>query len=195
MVVEFKNNYIDSNLKDVYIRQDGKTLKIFFGGNGDLYFDIFGSFNYNEGIRTSSFCINSNTDIYNYFNEFFNDVLNCKIYNNNDLEYFQTCTNIELNRKLKIEDANSKLVKNEVIEWYSDSIYDEKANLLKIEKDNDKIIFTFFDNPDDPVFGFGIRICNFGSKYDPFNICFMNLYNKFQKLAKEEQYKRKTLTI
>lgn len=195
MVVEFKNNYIDSNLKDVYIRQGGKTLKIFFGGNGDLYFDIFGSFNYNEGIRTSSFCINSNTYIYSYFNEFFNDVLNCKIYNNNDLEPFQTCTNIELNRKLKIEDANSKLVKNGVIEWYSDSIYDEKANLLKIEKDNDKIIFTFFDNPDDPVFGFGIRICNFGSKYDPFNICFMNLYNKFQKLAKEEQYKRKTLTI
>ncbi len=194
MVVEFKDNYIDSNLKDVFIRQNGKILKIFFGGNGDLYFDIFGSINYNSGIRTSSICIDTNTDIYDYFNEFFNDILNCNIYNNSDLDSCQTYTNIELNRKVASQNANSKLVKNGIIEWYSDSIYDEKANLLKIEKNNDKIILTFFDNPDDPIFGFGIRICNSGSKYDPFNICFMNLFNKFQKLSKEKQHK-KILTI
>lgn len=42
-------------------------------------------------------------------------------------------------------------------------IYSEKANKLKIEKKDNKIILTFTDNPDDPTFGFGIRICNSGS--------------------------------
>ena len=35
----------------------------------------------------------------------------------------------------------------------------------KIEKKDNEIILTFTDNPDDSTFGFGIRICNSGSKY------------------------------
>ena len=42
MVVEFKECEMDYNVKDIYIRDNNKVLKIFYGNNGDLYFDIFG---------------------------------------------------------------------------------------------------------------------------------------------------------
>ena len=69
------------------------------------------------------------------------------------------------------------------ITWYSDNIYDERANILRITKSANNITLNFTDNPDDPAFGFSIRICNSGSKYDPFNICFMKLFNELQILS------------
>lgn len=84
---------------------------------------------------------------------------------------------------MKEKKANEKLIHNEVIIFYSDSIYDEKANILKINKNDGFILLEFIDNEDDPIFGFGIRISNSGSKYDPFNICFMRLFNNLQELS------------
>ena len=183
MVIDFKNNGIYPSLKDIFIRQDGKTLKIFYGATDDLYFDIFGDYSFNEsGIRTSKFCIVKDSDIYSYFDNLFNAILNCEVYDDdNDLDFISSYDGKNLNKKLQESNANSKLVKNGNIEWYSDSIYDEKANLLIIERTDEGIVFSFFDNPDDPTFGFGIRICNSSSKYDPFNLCFMKLLNQFQK--------------
>ncbi len=183
MVIEFKNNNIYPSLKDVFIRQDGKTLKIFYGATGDLYFDIFGSYGFNDsGIRMSKFCIGKDSEIYFYFVDLFYDILNCRVYDDNDLDFNER----DLNKHLQEANVNSRLLKNGNIEWYSDSIYDEKANLLRIEKNDKGIIFSFFDNPEDPTFGFGIRICNSGSKYEPFNLCFMKLFNQFQQIIKSD---------
>ena len=58
MVVEFRDNNCFSGVKDIFIRDGKKLLKIFYGANGDLYFDIFGSCNKNEnGLRTAIFNI------------------------------------------------------------------------------------------------------------------------------------------
>lgn len=97
------------------------------------------------------------------------------------------------NERLKSSYAYNSLVQDSTIIWYSDNIYDEKANKLSIEKIDDEIILTFIENPDDPTFGFGIRICNSGSKYDPFNICFMNLFNQLQQLNKRDKQSPTTL--
>ena len=98
-----------------------------------------------------------------------------------------------MNELLKNNGVYNRLVQDSAIIWYSDNIYDEKANKLKIEKKDDKIILTFTDNPDDPTFGFGIRICNSGSKYEPFNLCFMNLFNQLQVLNRQEEQKKLVL--
>lgn len=188
MNIEFKNNYIYDNLKDIYITQDGKTLKIIYGGNGDLYIDIFGEYSINElGVNNATFCIKKDSDLYYCFDSLLNSILNCQVYNiDEELEISTFSGSKYLNEKLKRMNANRELVHNGIVEWYSDSVYDEKANLLKIEKIDEEIVLTFYDNPKDPIFGFGIRICNSGSKYDPFNICFMNLFNKFQEIAKSK---------
>ena len=181
MKVQFRENDVFKNLKDIFIIKETQALKIFYGGNGDLYFDVLCTFNQNN--KTTTFSISNNDVIYDYFNELYNNILYCNVFNN-----------LEINKKLLFEKANSKLVKNGVINWYSDSNYDKKANLLKIEKINKEIILTFFDNPEDFVLGFGIRFCNSGSKYYPFNVCFMNLYNELQNLYDKNDNFKKILT-
>ena len=88
MIIEFKDNNIYPNLKDIFIRQDGKILKIFYGATGDLYFDIFGSYSFNDsGIRTSKFYLNKDSDVYSCFDTLFNDLIDCKVYDDDDLDF------------------------------------------------------------------------------------------------------------
>lgn len=201
MVVEFKDNNCFSGVKDVFVRDGKKLLKIFYGANGDLYFDIFGSRNKDEqGLYTATFSIKQQEEVYQYFEQLVNSIIDCKVFDMSkiELEFCDSDNSItnemssvqKRNENLKTKQVYKKLVHSDIIIWYSDNIYDESANILQIEKDCEEIKLTFIDNPDDPAFGFGIRICNSGSKYDPFNICFMNLFNQFQLLAKDNSIKK-----
>lgn len=201
MTVEFKNNDCFDKVKDILIRNEKKLLKIFYGSNGDLYLDIFGDHNINEGENyTATFSINQNQEIYQYFESLIDSIIKCKVFAVSDIELEMCNTKEQMNELLKSNqlyneglknsDVYNRLVQDSSIIWYSDNIYDEKANKLRIEKKDDKIILTFIDNPDDPTFGFGIRICNSGSKYDPFNVCFMNLFNQLQTLNKRNEQKK-----
>lgn len=164
-MIEFKDNYIYKGLKDIFIRDGKKLLKIFYGGNGDLYFDIFGDRRQLD------------SQIYEYIADFF-------IENGNE-EWF--IFNKLINDIMNDKDRNKeKLMQGNIVNWYSDEIYDEKANKLSIQRLDEGIKLTFLNNPDDPNFGFGIKICNSGSKYEPFNIHFMNMYNEFQTLSKQK---------
>lgn len=197
MIVEFKNNDCFTKVKDILIRDEKKLLKIFYGSNGDLYINIFGEHNIDEnGNYTATFSINKKEEIYQYFESLIDNIIKCNVFDVNDNES-KKCNTKEVlnynqlyNEELKNRDAYNRLVHDSTIIWYSDDIYDEKANKLRIKKEADKIILTFINNPDDPTFGFGIRICNSGSKYDPFNICFMNLFNQLQPLNKKEEQKK-----
>lgn len=188
MIVEFKNNNCFNKVKDILIRDEKKSLKIFYGSNFDLYIDIFGDHNIDEnGYYNATFSINQSQEIYQYFETLIDNIIKCKVFDVSGSE-------LEMrNTKGQINNIHNRLVQDSAIVWYSDNIYDEKANKLKIEKKDDEIILTFTDNPDDPTFGFGIRICNSGSKYDPFNLCFMNLFNQLQLLNKQDEQKKLVL--
>ncbi len=199
MVVEFKENHCLCGVKDVLIRDGKKLLKIFYGANGDLYFDIFGSRNKEENsLCSATFSINKNEEIYKYFQFLVNNIIFCKVFDMSETELelcdfnkiFTDDSIQKRNENLKTKQVYKKLVQNDTVIWYSDNTYDENANILQIERNCEEIKLTFIDNPADPAFGFGIRICNSGSKYDPFNICFMNLFNQLQLLVKEESIKR-----
>jgi len=69
---------------------------------------------------------------------------------------------------------------------------------MTIKEYDGKIRLDFFDNPDDYIEGFGIRICNSGSKYMPFNICFMRFFSTLSEYlisSKEENIQKKIGTI
>lgn len=191
MIVEFKNNNWLDKVKDILIRDEKKLLKIFYGSNFDLYIDIFGERIIDEnGYYNATFSINQSQEVYQYFESLMDNIIKCKVFDASDIELGICDSNEQINELSKNSSVYNRLVQDSTIIWYSDNIYDEKANKLKIEKKDDKIILTFTDNPNDPAFGFGIRICNSGSKYTPFNLCFMNLFNQLQALNKKDEQKK-----
>lgn len=191
MILEFKNNPCFEEIKDVLIRDGKQLLKIFYGSNFDLYIDIFGDYSIDENdCYSATFAIDHDQELYKYFESLVDNIINCNIFDAGNNEPEKCNTEEQMNESLKIKSVYNLLIQDSIITWYSDNIYEEKANKLRIEKKDNKIILTFIDNPDDPTFGFGIRICNSGSKYEPFNLCFMNLFNQLQALNKNENQKK-----
>lgn len=167
------------------MRKDNKTLKIFYWGNGDLYFDIYGEYTeIKEGYTT-------------YFESLLQSIREADIFTPSEAqteliddlyEFHELVEHYKKrNEELKGCYPHTELVKDEIIEFYSDSIYNEKANRMTMKEIDGKIRLDFFDNPEDDIDGFGIRICNSGSKYMPFNIYFMRFFNKLHEdLTKTE---------
>lgn len=189
MIIDLEESNCSYGSKNILIRDGQKLLKLFYGANGDLYLDMFGDRNIGEnGNYIASFSINKDEGVYSYFDELISNIVYCNVYDLSDVE-LKLCSSFKqleheisnirkANHDLMAKQCYEKLVQNNTIIWYSDNIYDEKANKLEIFKEEDGIRLTFTDNPNDSIFGFGVRICNSGSKYDPFNLCFMKLFNQ-----------------
>ena len=78
------------------------------------------------------------------------------------------------------ECKNNELFKDGKIDWYSDEFYEEIASRLLIEEDDDRFKVTFIKSKmgyDYTFTTYSIRFRNSGSRYNPFNVCFMNMYN------------------
>jgi len=163
MMVDFKTNSFFNSLKDIHLREGKKLLKIHYGGTGDLYFDIFGVSEEEKEKSVATFEIEQESEIYPFLEKLYTSIINHE--NKEDLE---------------------NLLDGMEVKWYSDEIYDEKANVMTIRKENDKMVFSFFRNPDDHTFGFGVRICNSGSKYEPINLKYMDFYNSINNDIKQK---------
>lgn len=204
MEFELRDNGCMENVKDIFIRKDNKTLKIFYGGNGDLYFDIFGNFEECENGYTTYFELDKNDEVYPHFKELIEIIKEAKVFIPSEtqieliddpFEFHELVEHYKMrNKELKGCHPHTELVKDDIIEVYSDSIYNEKANRITMKEIDGKIRFDFFDNPEDYIDGFGIEISNSGSKYMPFNICFMRFFNKLHEVlvsTKKENKEKK----
>ena len=137
-----------------------KCLKIFYGGNGDLYWVI----NCNQRAIKQDFKITKdNEDAYILFEELFNDVKRL---------------NTENSKEPYDEEKNT-------ITWYSDDNYYDNANILKITKSEEVFEIEFYVQPTKEEErsrflgrNIEVRLCNSGSRYEPFNTAFMKMYNK-----------------
>lgn len=200
MLIEYENNPVFngplySPIKNIFLRKDGKSLKIMYGANGNLYLDIYGERVINEdGLATASFEIDASDECYDIFHKLVSDIRDAQVFEVESIELELCFNEEEKSKKKEMTERNNKelmnkssyqrLVNEKEIIWYSDEIYDECANCLVIKQEDNKVVLEFIDNPGDPDFGFAVRIDNHGSKYDPFNVCFMRLYNSFQELSK-----------
>lgn len=85
---------------------------------------------------------------------------------------------------------------NKTITWYSDETAHEVANYLKIVKENDCFVITFniqeyiegYDRDFASLYYIPIRFRNSGSRYDPFNVIFMRMYEKLKKINDVNEY-------
>jgi len=208
-VLEVKINKIDE-YDHIEITNDRKKFTIHFGGNLDLYWSFY---DYDEEYAKKKITFEITKEDYilwELFNELYNDIRNCNIFKVDDLEISFCNTkeelkelfesNMEINERIKNSEVYKDIYDGKQIKWYSD---EETENLVTISKEIDKYILeytpgkkiTYLDD-------YSIRFRNSGSRYSPFNIVFMEMYNKlksgnydFNQVHIEEYiYRQKKLT-
>ena len=168
MNIEFRDSDIYTDLKDVTIRNNESMIKIFFGGNGDLYFDYFGKkVDTMKGNSYGFFTIYKEDSLYPLFLKLYEDIINARVFCLSDFELefldeeqreMKRNRTELMNERIKNSSVYSSLVRDSIIEWKSDSTTIENSNVLRIENAEEGICLSFEDNVNDPTHGFGIRI-------------------------------------
>lgn len=199
----------DGNYYDIKLSRGNKTLSIFFGGNLDLYFSlekfdndptfIIGKDNYE--IYTLFDELYNNIVNAKIYEKLTDKELNFIILIS-ELEEEDDHQKIaeELKRREKYERNLRKstqyinLIQDGVIIWKSDEYFDEIAPFIKIKKQENSFILEFgkpiildeYKNDADLMLmdpkRITVRFRNSGSRYEPFNIIFMKLYQRLCKL-------------
>lgn len=170
--MEIKRQKSDfGNFYNYDFKDHDKVFKMFYLGNGDLYYSIVDLSDSDEDIKSLEFSISKedNYDIYSLFEQLYDSIVNITFTEEDCLTY----------------DVYPKLVdKDKTICWVSDDDPLEKGDRVSITKNDDTINLTFSrldDNHSKSTCSIPIRFSNSGSRYMPFNVPFMILFNKLQK--------------
>lgn len=176
----FQSDYI------YYLTEGEKTLKFIFGGNLDLYISI-----YDKNLKrikegdTSEFLITKeNYAVYSLFEELYEKIISGNIFSK-DSELFKITNNLNSDRNMRVAIEKGLINYDDEIEWHCDNYPKGEGDSLKIIKEEEqyRLIFKRHSNKKGEDFNdLSIRICNSGSRYLPFNCCFMDLYNGLQKI-------------
>ena len=159
---------------NIFFREDDRILSFTFGGNGDLYWSIYlrDARDTNYGFTITK----ENYGVYSLFEKLFEDI--DKV---NDPRYRL----YNLSQYNDLYDSTNK-----VITWYSDETAYVVANILRIKKEDEEFKINFYTQP--YVDGYdrdfsspgriSVRFRNSGSRYKPFNIVFMDMYNAMKEV-------------
>lgn len=205
-----RNNEL--GIKDIFLKENNKKLSFFFGGNGDLYWKIDNMFDIEKTYErfvpkfNSLIITKENFMLYFIFEQLYLDIKNINIFDKKEydfppyvetdeekIEYIKHKKETKKNyRRLNISNYNELFdEENKIITWYSDEVAHEVSNILKIKKMKDIFKVSFYTQPDIEGYdkevnwllgGITVRIRNSGSRYSPFNIPFMRMYNRLQEL-------------
>jgi len=162
------------------ITTENGSFDIMFGGNLDLYWYYWPEENYKDWPLAKTFTISKeNYFIYQKLDELYKNIKEQKPYQSKDENSSIVFDSSKLiNDSPKSQYSYKNLFQNDIIKWYSDDAPLEEASMLEIKSQEDKYIITFHQGKED--FGFPtyvIRFSNSGSRYEPYNFAFMNMYN------------------
>lgn len=153
------------------IKTDTGSFDILFAPNGDLYWNYLSKKNILEDKKIQEITITKeNYYLYELFYKLYESIKNNKVFYDKE-----TCYDLK--------DRENKLFKNDVIEWYSDELPIDITSKLTIKKEDEtfKVMFEKSKKSQDGIFiTYSIRFRNSGSRYDPFNITFMQMYNELR---------------
>lgn len=162
---------------EFHIETNEGVFEISFQGNLDLYWNyrskeiILDKPNEKEFIITKE-----NYYIYELFYKLYESIKNRKVYcSYNDEEYIE----------VREDEYNPcKLFKDGIIDWHSDDNDYENASRLLIKKEDEIFRVTFIKSKKEndivmPI-TYSVRFSNSGSRYNPYNIAFMNMYNELK---------------
>lgn len=184
--------------------EENITLDIVFGGVGDVYW-IYDNQNFfytdieDDPMYDKLIITKEDIDIYNIFNELYEDLIKCKIYIPDKCGFIDEWNEQEekrcflSNQRIKESPRYNKLVQNGVITWYSDEEYKDIAEILRISKQNNNIVLEFIRQSKIDELGshrlpgwYSIRFRMDGCTYEPCNIVFWRLYDNLQKYESKE---------
>ena len=174
---------------DYKIISNEQELNIMFNGDGDLYFSINRIDRLDEPKIVNFEITEEDNDLYNLFDILYNRVITCDIYKLNEFDLeFRKSEELE-EKQIMYDEWNQELreyppyniIQNGIISWRHDEQLFEEANILNIYKEENKYRLEFISNDEDPQY-IEIRFRNSGSRYQPFNRVFMDLYNSLQML-------------
>ena len=170
------------NTEQVTLVDNNKSLNIQLMYNGELYWKIIDK---SDSIIKKFEISKEDYQIYELFEILYNDIKSKNIYNIYD--EINMCQSKE---QLKIFYTNFENKRNNIINykdifiddsitWVSDNNNYDISNIVTILKEEDKFILLF--NLRDYQSRNVIKFSNSGSRYKPYNLCFMkhfrNLYN------------------
>ena len=180
-MIELKQskNYFNYDVFDI-ITNEG-ILEISYQNNQDLYW----SYKYNDNIDNEEdikeFVISKeNYFVYSLFQELYNNIKKQEPYN-----YYEKDDVFKIEHH-KVVDYNN-LFHDKMITWYSDDFADTNlASSFTIKKLKDKYIVVMKKSLEEPYNGnyfktYSVRIRNSGSRYNPYNIAFMGMYQRLKK--------------
>lgn len=158
---------------DVFaITTEEGTFEISFQNNLDLYWRYCYEGNILDTLATHTFTITKeNYFIYSLFDNLYNSIKEGNPYKgySDNLKKFN----------------NELLFKNNIIDWHSDDFDYDKASCVMIEKLEEQYKITFKKSKPDWTQGLFITYCvrfsNSGSRYKPFNVAFINMYQDLKK--------------
>ena len=172
---------------NIFLKEGKKYLAISYMGNLDLYWTI-----HSENVsEDSEFIITKeNYKVYELFDLLFYDIKNINIWGMEDLDKDMYWLN---NRSYYNELYNDN---TNTITWYSDETSYKVANILKITKDDESFKIRFYtqqyidgyDKDFHSLHHIPIRFRNSGSRYEPFNVAFMNMYNNMKNVDDVNDY-------
>ena len=162
------------------ITTENGSFDIMFGGNLDLYWYYWPEEDFKDWPLAKTFTISKeNYFIYQKLDELYKNIKEQKPYQSKDENSSIVFDSSKLiNDSPKSQYSYKNLFQNDIIKWYSDDAPLEEASMLEIKYQEDKYIITFHQGKED--FGFptyAIRFRNSGSRYEPHNFAFMNMYN------------------
>lgn len=175
---------ISGDATKICFREEEGQMTILYAsrGNGDLGWAIFSRKSGTE----HKIVIDKDNNAYPVFDELYNTIASAKIFEDDDVELYK-----KYNKSLYNDLFNEK---TKTITWHSDNAYYECANILKIIKKDDSFHIVFSIQPS--IEGknedtnsknyITIRICNEGCRYYPFNLAFMEMFNKLVNIEFDE---------
>ena len=141
--------------------------------------------------KTDSFIITKeNYGLYSLFEKLYNDIKEINLFE--DLE--EDKDRYRLYNSSYYQELFDE--KNNTITWYSDETAREVANYLQIKKEKERFIINFniqeyiegYDRDFASLYYIPIRFRNSGSRYDPFNIIFMRMYERLKEIDDINDY-------
>ena len=140
--------------------------------------------------------------IYTLFEQLYNRIKNASVFDidteialfESGLSHFDSLADIydfykENVASLKESDAYHELFDGKTITWCSDEIYDDSNDLVKINFDGEKFILEFAKRKQNELlsspYNIPVRFSNSGSRYNPFNVIFMRMFQDLQKYNTE----------
>lgn len=176
-MLQLKKSTTDHGYDSFTVIADEGSFDITFENNLDLYWYFRPKCNFMDSMESYDLIITKEDyEIYREFDILYNSIKNKTPFAGNLFDDENRSKVVDIDKY-----TDEKLFINDKVNWHSDDFPYENASYVTIEKKNESYIIEFHKSKNADFFDtFSIRFRNSGSRYDPYNFLFMNMYNNLK---------------